>query len=236
MKILVLSRQKITLCFVLITLSMFAYVLNVHIVPTIAGTYSMVHTNQKVIALTFDDGPDPNFTEAILDILKQKQVKATFFVIGENARQNPALLRRLAIEGHEIDNHGYSHNYGQHKIIDELKQTDQSVYSVTGNHTHFYRPPGGFVTKGLIEMIKNQGYVVTLWSVDSRDWRRPGVDQIVDNVVQNVFPGAIVLLHDGGGLRKQTVEALEEVIDKLKTDGYRFVTLSELETYKKGSS
>ena len=195
----------------------------------------MVHTNQKVIALTFDDGPDPNFTEAILDILQQKKVKATFFVIGENARQNPSLIRRMDTDGHEIDNHGYTHNYAQRKMTDELKQTDQSVYSVTGTHTHFYRPPGGFVTKSQIESIKNQGYVVTIWSVDSRDWRRPGVDRIVDNVVQKVFPGAIVLLHDGGGSRSQTVSALVQVIDKLNADGYRFVTLGELQTFKDGT-
>jgi peptidoglycan/xylan/chitin deacetylase (PgdA/CDA1 family) len=160
----------------------------------------MIHTNQKVIALTFDDGPDPNFTEAILDIFKQKQVKATFFVIGENALQNPFLLRRMVTEGHEIGNHGYTHNYSQRKITDEIKQTDQSVFTATGTHTHFYRPPRGFVTKSQISIIKNQGYVVTLWSVDSEDWRKPGVDRIVSNVVQKVFPGEIVLLHDGGGI------------------------------------
>ena len=105
-----------------------------------------------------NDGHDPEFTEAILEILKQKQVKATFFVIGENARQNPSLLRRIITEGHEIGNHGYTHDYSQHKLTDEIKQTDQSVYTATGTHTYFYRPPGGFVTKSQINMIKNQGY------------------------------------------------------------------------------
>jgi peptidoglycan/xylan/chitin deacetylase (PgdA/CDA1 family) len=229
-RILVLSRRKTIICFAIIILSLFAYVWNVRILPSLAGTYSMIHTNQKVVALTFDDGPDPEFTEAILEILKQKQVKATFFVIGENARQNPSLLRRMITEGHEIGNHGYTHDYSQRKLTDEIKQTDQSVYTATGTHTYFYRPPGGFVTKSQINMIKNQGYVVTLWSVDSRDWRKPGVNRIVSNVVQKVFPGAIVLLHDGGGFKSQTVLALEPLIDKLNADGYRFVTLSELQT------
>jgi peptidoglycan/xylan/chitin deacetylase (PgdA/CDA1 family) len=226
----VLSKRKIIVCFAILIFSLFVYVLNVRSAPSIVGTYFMVHTNQKVIALTFDDGPDSDFTEAILDILKQKQVKATFFVIGKNASQNPSLLRRMITEGHEIGNHGYTHNYNQRILTDELKQTDQSVYSATGTHTHFYRPPGGYVTKSQIEMIKDQGYVVTLWSVDSRDWRRPGVDGIVSNVVQKAFPGAIVLLHDGGGYRSQTVLALEQVIDQLNAEGYRFVTLSELKT------
>jgi len=226
----VLSRRKTILCFAILILSLSVYVWNERVTPTIAGTYTMVKTDRKVVALTFDDGPDPTFTEAILDILKQKQVKATFFVIGTKASQNALLLRRMVTEGHEIGNHGYTHNYGIREMTEELKQTDQSVYTVTGTHTHFYRPPGGFVTKSQIVSIKNQGYVVTLWSVDSKDWRKPGVDQIVNNVIQKVFPGSIVLLHDGGGFRSQTVLALEQVIDKLNAEGYRFVTLSELET------
>lgn len=234
MRILVLSRRKTVLIFAIIILSLLVYVWNVQIVPSLtrAGTYFMIHTNKKVVALTFDDGPDPAFTEAILDILKQKQVEATFFVIGKNASQNPSLLRRMVTEGHEIGNHGYTHNYNRRKMIDELKQTDQIVYTATGTHTYFYRPPGGFVSKNQIEMIKNQGYVVTLWSVDGRDWRKPGVNRIISNVVQNVFPGAIILLHDGGGIRSQTVLALEQVIDELHADGYRFVTLSKLRAFK----
>ena len=229
MRILVLSRRKTILYFLIIILSLVTCVYKLQNLPSIAGTYSMIHTNQKVIALTFDDGPDPKFTETILDILKQKQVKATFFVLGENATQNPTLLRRMITEGHEIGNHGYTHDYSQRKLTEEIKQTDQSVFTATGTHTYFYRPPGGFVTKSQINVIKNQGYVVTLWSVDSKDWRNPGVSRIVNNVVQKVFPGAIVLLHDGGGFKSQTVLALEQVIDKLIADGYRFVTLSELQ-------
>ena len=231
MQLFVLSRRRIFFCFVIIICS-FLNIRNLKTVPSIAGTYFMVHTDLKVVALTFDDGPDPDYTKEILDILKQKNVKATFFVIGKNVPQNSSLLRRMVSEGHEIGNHGYTHIYGQLKLIEELKRTDQSVYSATGIHPHFYRPPGGFVTKGQIELIKNQDYVVTLWSVDSGDWRKPGVERIVTNVVQKVFPGSIVLLHDGGGFRNQTVLAMEQVIDKLSAEGYRFVTLSELEILK----
>ena len=234
-RIFVFSGRKIMITMVIVILSLLIYISNTQIIPSITGTYFKVHTNQKVIAVTFDDGPDSEFTGAILDILKEKQVKATFFVIGKNASQNPTLLRRIVKEGHEIENHGYSHGHGL-RLTDELKQTDQSVFAVTGEHTHFYRPPGGYVTKSEIERIKDQGYIVTLWSVDSRDWRRPGVDQIVRNVVQKAFPGAIVLLHDGGGFRRQTVEALEQMIDQLNAQGYRFVTLSELQTFKDGMS
>ena len=234
MKILVISRRNTALLIIfLVFLSLFIYVWNVQIMPSFvrSGTYFMVHTEQKVVALTFDDGPDPAFTVPILDILKQKQVKATFFVIGQNARQNPSLLRRMIKEGHEIGNHSYTHNYNHNKMVAEIMQTDEVVYTVTGMHTHFYRPPGGFVSKSLIEAIKNKGYIYTLWSIDSKDWRRPGVDRIVNNVLNNISPGAIVLFHDGGGFRSQTVEALGRVIDVLRTDGYRFVTLSELKDF-----
>lgn len=232
MRILVL-RPKIALVLILtVLLSLMSYVWHYQIVPSLvrAGTYSMVKTQEKVVALTFDDGPDPAFTEPILDILKKKQVKATFFVIGEAARTNSQLLRRMVKEGHEIGNHGYSHSYNQRKVVDELRRTDEVVYAATGLHTYFYRPPGGFVSKSQLEVIGKNGYVVTLWSVDSRDWRRPGVERVANNVLQNVVPGAIVLFHDGGGMRNQTVEALPKVIDELQASGYRFVTLSELRT------
>ncbi|MHB1653367.1 MAG: polysaccharide deacetylase family protein [Desulfitobacteriaceae bacterium] len=235
MQILVVSGRKIALLIIItVLLSLVIFVWNVQITPSFvrSGTYSMVHTEQKVVALTFDDGPDPAFTEPILVILKQKQVKATFFVIGENVYQNPSILRRIVAEGHEIGNHSYTHNYNRNKVATEIKKTDEVVYTVTGKHTHFYRPPGGYASKSQIETIKNQGYVVTLWSIDSKDWRRPGVDRIVDNVLGNISPGSIVLFHDGGGFRSQTVEALERVIDALRADGYRFVTLSELRAFE----
>lgn len=196
------------------------------------GTYSKISTQEKVVALTFDDGPAKIYTQQILDILKKQQVKATFFVIGEEVKGNPDLLRRMVSEGHEIGNHGFSHDYGQRKLLEELNQTEQAVYSVSGTHTYFYRPPGGYIPKNKLTLVKNKGYVVTLWSVDSRDWRRPGVDGIVGNVLKNVFPGAIILFHDGGGLRNQTVEALEQLIDELRARGYTFVTLSELRTFE----
>ena len=233
MRSLVISRRKIGfITIITVILSLLIYIWNVQIMPSFvrSGTYFMVHTQQKVVALTFDDGPDPAFTEPILDILKQKQVKATFFVLGENARRNPSLLRRMVKEGHEIGNHSYTHNYNQNqnKMVAELKQTDEVVYEATGMHTHFYRPPGGYASKKLIEAIKKQDYIFTLWSIDSKDWRRPGIDRIVDNVMSKISPGVIILFHDGGGFRSQTVEALGQIIDALRTNGYHFVTLSEL--------
>lgn len=190
----------------------------------------MAHTQEKVVALTFDDGPDPIDSPAVLDILKEKEVRATFFVLGQAAQSNPFLLKRLVKEGHEIGNHSFNHDYQQRRLVEEMKQTDREVFAATGTHTYFYRPPGGFLSKNQLEIIKNNGHIVALWSVDSKDWRNPGVKQIVDNVVKNVFPGAIILLHDGGYQRTQTVKALGPIIDALRNQGYRLVTLSELKT------
>ncbi len=192
------------------------------------GTYYMANTQEKVIALTFDDGPDPIDTPDVLNILKEKNVRATFFVLGQAAQANPYLLKRLVLEGHEIGNHSFNHDYQQRRLVEEIKQTDQEVFASTGSHTYFYRPPGGFLSKNQLETVRKNGHIVALWSVDSKDWRNPGVRQIVDNVIKNIFPGAIILLHDGGYQRTQTVKALGPIIDALRDRGYRLATLSEL--------
>lgn len=231
----VLSRRKLVFTFlVLITVGgLLAIVQRSLTAPSLVrepGTYYMAHTQEKVVALTFDDGPDPIDTPAVLDILKAKEVRATFFVLGEAAQSNPHLLKRLVVEGHEIGNHSFKHDYQQRHLVEEMNQTDQAVFAATGTHTYYYRPPGGLVSKNQLATIKKNGHVVALWSVDSKDWRNPGVKQIVDNVMKNVFPGAIILLHDGGYQRTQTVKALEPIILALRNQGYRLVTLSELKT------
>lgn len=194
------------------------------------GTYYMVHTQEKVVALTFDDGPDPTDTPDVLDILKAKDVRATFFVLGQAAQANQNLLKRLIKDGHEIGNHSFNHDYQQRRLVEEMSKTDQEVFAATGTHTYFYRPPGGFLSPSQLDTIKKNGHVVALWSVDSKDWCNPGPKQIVNNVLKSVFPGAIILLHDGGYHRVQTVKALEPLIDALRNRGYRFATLSELKT------
>jgi peptidoglycan-N-acetylglucosamine deacetylase len=196
------------------------------------GTYYMVKTQEKVVALTFDDGPDPLYTGYVLDVLKAKNIKATFFILGVNAKNNPELLKRIGNEGHEIGNHGYSHSYTSSQFIRELERTDEVVFQVLQQHTQFYRPPGGIVSKSVIEEVKERGHILTLWSIDSKDWRNPGSAAIVQNVLKSSFPGGIILLHDGGEKREQTVQALSKIIDQLIQQGYRFVTLSQLRNYE----
>lgn len=237
MKVILISNRRtipIFLLFVLIVLGISFARQNVS-VPSLVrapGTYFMAHTQEKVAALTFDDGPDPNYTGLVLDVLKEKNVKATFFVLGENAKQYPNLLLEINKAGHEIGNHGYSHSYSSSQSVRELVKADQVVFDLLHHHTYFYRPPGGFVSKAVIQGVKEKGYVFTLWSIDSKDWRNPGVNRIVQNVVGSSFPGAIILLHDGGDKREQTAEALKVIIDRLRSDGYRFVTLSELQRFE----
>lgn len=237
MRVYFINRKRMTLflfLFILIILGISFTSRNIP-VPSLVrapGTYSMVHTQEKVVALTFDDGPDPNYTEQILDVLKEKNVKATFFVLGENVKLYPELLMQINKAGHEIGNHGYSHIYSTSLTVRELVKTDEVIYDSLHQHTHYYRPPGGFVSKAVLQDVKAKGHVLTLWSIDSRDWRNPGVTRIVQNVVDSSFPGAIILLHDGGEKRQQTAEALKIIIDRLRNDGYRFVTLSELQRFE----
>jgi len=232
-RIFVLSRRKLVLLLLFLLtigggLTITQSSLTAPSLVRAPGTYYKANTQEKIIALTFDDGPDPIDTPAVLDILKEKNVRATFFILGQAAQANPYMLKRLVSEGHEIGNHSFNHDYQQRRLVEEIRQTDQLVFESTGIHTYFYRPPGGFLSNSQLEAVKKNGHIVALWSVDSKDWRNPGVKQIVDNVMKNVFPGAIILLHDGGYQRSQTVKALGPIIDALRDRGYRIVTLSAL--------
>jgi peptidoglycan-N-acetylglucosamine deacetylase len=195
------------------------------------GTFYQLKTDVKLVALTFDDGPNPNFTPKILDILKQNNVHATFFILGKFADKYPDLLVRIKNEGHEIGNHGFSHDYTQNHLAADLIKTDQTVFTLTGSHTYFYRPPAGRISKQQLNITKQYGHTVTLWSVDSDDWLNPGTNKIVKNVTTRVFPGSVILLHDGGDShRDQTVDSLQAIIRQLKDLGYDFITVGEMKS------
>lgn len=191
-----------------------------------------IKTEEKIIAFTFDDGPDPLYTERILDILAEHEAKATFFVLGNQAEQYPDILIRQLEEGHEVGNHTYSHPYKatSEQLELELKKTDDIIRDITGEYPLYYRPVGGHLDDDIISTAVHNGLRVILWSLhlDTQDWKRPGVDKITKKVLSGARPGDIVLFHDGGGDRTQTVKALEKLIPKLKKEGYQFVTISEL--------
>ncbi|MBJ6120912.1 glycosyltransferase [Sphingomonas mollis] len=199
----------------------------------------------KSLALTFDDGPDPTWTPRILDVLEQAHVPATFFVIGENALEHPGLLRRIVDDGSEIGNHTYTHpnlaTTGERTTRLELNATQRLIEAYTGRSTTLFRAPYFGDAEpttadeiGPAMLAQEQGYTVVGLHVDPNDWQRPGTDAIVDQVVAQVETatpmnsGNVILLHDGGGDREQTVAALPRIIATLRAKGYSFVTASQL--------
>ncbi|MHC5861087.1 polysaccharide deacetylase family protein [Nostoc sp.] len=186
---------------------------------------------QKVIALTFDDGPWPESTAQVLDILKQNQIKGTFFLIGQNVKNYPSLVKREIAEGHVIGNHTWHHWYqflNPQAAAYEIDHTADLIYQVTGVKTNLFRPPGGIMHNGVAAYARNSKYAIVLWSSDSVDYSRPSVPKLINNVFRRAKPGGIVLMHDGGGNRSKTVQALPEIIANFRKQGYSFVTIPEL--------
>ncbi len=208
--------------------------------PTYPILYHQGAGGEHEVALTFDDGPDPEWTPRILDILKQRGVKAAFFVVGKNAEDHPGLVQRILNEGHEIGNHTYSHAnlaiMSPARMRLELNMTQRLIESITGRSTTLFRPPyNADSTPTKIEELtplkiaqEELDYTIVLEKVDPQDWARPGADVIVQRVKDLRSEGNLVLLHDAGGDRSQTVEALPKIIDFLQMRGDRIVSLSEL--------
>jgi peptidoglycan/xylan/chitin deacetylase (PgdA/CDA1 family) len=190
-------------------------------------------SQKKVIALTFDDGPWPNTTLEVLDILRENNIKATFFLIGQNLKYFPQIGQQVVADGHAIGNHTWHHWHrpmNQFTAIREVEDTSALIYKTTGVKTSLFRPPNGFLNNGLAAYARRLQDAVVLWSVDSGDWRghRVSVRGLVNQVIEKARPGGIVLMHDGGGDRSKTVEALPKIIEELAQRGYKFVTVPEL--------
>jgi len=194
-------------------------------------------TPHKVVALTFDDGPYSPYTEQVLDILKESNVPATFFLVGQNVDKYPEVVRRMALEGHQLGNHTYHHvdllKNDSTVIAEELDRTSKAILAVTGAAPHVVRPPHGFRDPVVMQVMAERGLTVVEWSVMGRDWTNPGVEAIVDRVVTKVKNGSIILLHDGDGIaseasRNQSVEATRRIIQTLRTQDYEFVTVDEI--------
>jgi peptidoglycan/xylan/chitin deacetylase (PgdA/CDA1 family) len=191
---------------------------------------------QKQVALTFDDGPNPRFTPEILRLLKKYDARATFFVLGQNAVRYPRLIRALVEAGQEVENHSFTHPRfpveDQETWQRELERTEVELDLLGCPDHHLFRPPFSDYNKGLLHFMANIRQRLVLWSVDSADWREPDPLSIAVNVLSQVIPGAIVILHDsdetGEADRQPTVEALDLILPALKTRGYTCVTVSEL--------
>lgn len=188
----------------------------------------------KYVALTFDDGPHPKYTEEILDILKENNAKGTFFVIGMNAESYPELVRREYDEGHEIGNHTYSHpdmnKISVAKALEEINKTQDIISDITGSAPQLFRAPGGIFSDELIGKIEEIDCKPILWSwrQDTRDWSRPTVKYVVSTVIDNLQNGDIILFHDYNQKGSPTPDALRIILPKLKEMGYETVTVSEL--------
>ncbi len=196
-------------------------------------------TSDRVLALTFDDGPSADWTPPVLDALRERNARATFFVLGRNAEAHPELIRRISEEGHEIASHGYDHallTFASQADVDrQLERTERSLADALGEESkaRLFRAPHGFRNPFVARATSRRGYEVVGWTKGVWDTAKPGVETIVRRTIGGFRPGGILLLHDadGSGLndeRSQTVEAVPEIVERAHAAGYELVTVSEL--------
>lgn len=193
-----------------------------------------VKTSTQAVAFTFDDGPDPQSTPKVLEILAKYGAKATFFVIGSQVEKYPGLVQKIYCEGHEIGNHGYSHRYSLYRnlpqAIADIENAQDLIYRITGHRPVLYRPPGGYVSEELASALADRGITVVTWSwiQDTKDWRSPPAEIQADHILRHVKPGQILLFHDSARNCQQTVKAVDICLYDLASQGYKFVTVSQL--------
>jgi len=203
------------------------------------GTIYRVHTDQKHVVLTFDDGPSPIWTPRILDELKNENIKATFFMIGHHVQKYPEIARRVAEEGHTIGNHGYAHSvmlyYKPAEIEEEIKYTEHVIKEITGVTTQYFRPPKAWLRRSIKEKVKSMGYETILWSLNSKDWVSFNHKSIASYISKNIKNGDILLFHDSGnvtstegGRRLQTVKTISLLARMLRKKGFDFISIEEL--------
>ena len=180
---------------------------------------------RKLVALTFDDGPSA-YTSRVARVLERFRARATFFVIGDQVGGNAAVMRRLLRRGHELANHSMHHT--TYPSGSDLAATSRAIRRATGFRPCLFRPPGGAVEGALVQRARGEGMTTIGWDVDPRDWANPGTGAIVSSVLGSVRPGSIVVMHDGGGGRSQTLDALPPILKNLRRRGYRAVTVTRL--------
>lgn len=195
-----------------------------------ASGYTAVPVDGPYVALTFDDGPHAQNTPRLLELLARKNVKATFFVVGQCVQEYPEIARRIVAEGHEIGNHSWSHaNFARLSdaaVKSQLERTDEAIAATAGVTTKLLRPPYGSLAARQRKWLQEDlGLKIILWSVDPNDWKRPGAATVTRRIVAGAAPGAIILAHD---IHSGTIDAMEATIDQLLARGFKLVTVSEL--------
>lgn len=193
-------------------------------------TFSRVLVSGNYVAMTFDDGPHPQNTPRLLDILRARNIKATFYVIGRSVDLYPNVVRRTVAEGHEIGNHTHTHRLlsklGNDEVRQEMRRCRDAIVRAAGVQPRTMRPPYGGMLQAQRELVYNEfGNPCILWSVDPLDWKRPGAGVISSRILSGTNAGSIILAHD---LHAQTVDAMPAALDGLLRRGFRFVTVSQL--------
>lgn len=182
--------------------------------------------DKKKVALTFDDGPNINYTEMLLDGLKERGVHATFFLLGKEVEKSPEIVKKMYQDGHLIGNHSYEHvnlsNLSDEAAILQVDKTNEAIHKVTGEYPEYIRPPFGCWKSNLDYQTK---MIEVLWNIDPLDWKTNNADAVASRILKNVQEDDIILLHDAS---ESSVNAAFQIIDKLKKDGYEFVTVDEI--------
>ena len=202
------------------------------------ATYSQVNVDGPFIAMTFDDGPHAKNTPRLLDLLAEKKIKATFFILGENAARQPEIVKRIAADGHEIANHTWTHlNFAKSAddaIRSEMQRAEKKLVELTGVKPRLMRPPYGAISLRQRQWMRDEfGYKIILWDVDPLDWKEPGVSVVAQRIIAGARAGSIILTHD---IHAPTIDAMPEVLDALLAKGFKFVTVSELIEMDKGGA
>jgi peptidoglycan/xylan/chitin deacetylase (PgdA/CDA1 family) len=195
-----------------------------------ASAYCSADSAEKVIALSFDDGPHREYTPEILSLLAQHHATATFFVIGKNIHGNESLLQQMIADGHSIGNHSYTHGFfidfkNVQGFKDELNQTAELVFSIIGKHIKLFRPPYGVTTPNLAKAAKLLDYAIIGWTVRSLDTTNDTVEVITQRVQTQIKSGAIILLHDTS---TKTIEVLKQTLNFARENGYKIVSVEQL--------
>lgn len=200
-------------------------------------TFCGVKAGTKLIALTYDDGPNDPHTPHLLDVLSKHGAKATFFMIGRQVQERPNIARAVAAAGHEIGNHTYTHPNlifcSRAQIEAQIRTCTRMLQDTVGEHSNLFRPPFGGRRPEVLAITRRLGLAPIMWRITAFDWKPDPAEVIVDRVSRRVHGGDVVLMHDGGhsGMgadRAQTVIATDKIISRYKDEGYRFVTVSEL--------
>ncbi len=210
------------------------FVLTLFILSLSAGAEQVRRSSpdEKLIALTFDDGPHVEYTLEILDLLEEHGATATFFIIGENAEKHPDLIKKIVNSGCEVGNHTWSHKYldtlSESEIRDEISKAHDIITTLTGSSPTLFRAPGGRVNDTVLKVADEFGYTSVLWSRDTRDWACPGIESVISSALDGVEKGDIILFHDYNARNSPTPAALGKILPRLQDEGYKTVHVTEL--------